>query len=95
MLVSSNAREEILRNAKFLKITAQMGGCAGFQYNLEYVNEITDEIMLLDCILTDEVSGPLIEEIELDFINELGCKEFVIKNAKAKNSCGCGNSFST
>jgi len=94
MFVTENARKEIFSNAKFLKITIELGGCAGLRYNLEYVNEDSGFITLGDCLVTDEDSLPFLGHIELDFKNELGYQEFVIKNPIAKSNCGCGNSFS-
>jgi iron-sulfur cluster assembly protein len=94
MQLTNNAKEEIIRNAKYLKITAQPGGCAGLSYYLEYKNEIAaDEKCINDSILTDESSLPFIEDITLDFAQQLGRSEFVITNEQ-KTSCGCGKSFS-
>ncbi len=94
MKLTENAMNEIRKNAKFLKITVEIGGCAGFQYDLEYTNHIPENFFLAnEFIVTDQESLNLIENIELDFLNELGFEEYKIINPKAKKSCGCGNSF--
>lgn len=94
MKLTENAQKEILANAKFLKITVEMGGCAGLQYNLEYTNENEGLVTLGNCVVTDVASLEFLDQIELDFTEELGYKEFLIKNPVAKSGCGCGNSFS-
>jgi iron-sulfur cluster insertion protein len=93
VIITENAKSEILKRAKFLKILVELGGCAGFQYNLEYTNDTSDYKIVEDIILTDEASLELISEIELDFVQQLEYNEFIIKNPKAKSGCGCGNSF--
>ncbi len=92
MIITQSAKDEILKNAKFLRIIATPGGCAGFQYELSYTNESGNNIVLEECIITDQVSKQFIDPITLDFVEELGRKEFVIANPN-KKTCGCGNSF--
>ena len=94
MVITQAAKEEILKHAKFLKIIAVPGGCAGLQYELAYTNTKGDDIELCDCVLTDTASRELIEPITIDFIDELGSREFLLSNPN-KKSCGCGNSFGT
>lgn len=93
MQITENAKKEILKNAKFLKIIAEPGGCAGIQYSLVYKNECDDEQIVEECILTDEISQQFLANTTLDFVEEPGCREFVITNP-AHSTCGCGKSFS-
>jgi len=93
MIVTDCAKTEIQKHAKFLKIIAVPGGCAGFKYELSYCSDATnDDVILHECVLTDEASYQFIEGITIDFIDEIGHREFVLKNP-AKKGCGCGNSF--
>lgn len=94
MEISQSAKNEIKKNAKFLKITVESGGCSGFQYDLSYENDAKNFLIIDEIILTDAVSFEIIKEIFLDFKNELGYKEFSINNPLANSKCGCGNSFS-
>ena len=45
-------------------------------------------------ILIDKNSMTFINESELDYKDELIGSSFSISNPNAKNSCGCGTSFS-
>lgn len=93
--ITEQAKVEIAKIGKGLKILVIPGGCAGFEYLFEYINldEITDKIILLDQIFTDSASQPFLQEVEIDFVDEFGRQEFVIKNKNAKSGCSCGNSF--
>ncbi|OYW93647.1 MAG: iron-sulfur cluster assembly accessory protein [Caulobacterales bacterium 32-67-6] len=62
-----------------LRIAVEGGGCSGFQYQLD---------------LVDEISLVMLKGSEIDFVDELVGAEFKIRNPNAKSSCGCGVSFS-
>jgi iron-sulfur cluster insertion protein len=94
MKITTSAQQEIRRNARFLKIIVELGGCSGFQYELSFTDDAENLLIVENLIVTDEVSYKIIENIELDFINEIGYHEFSIKNPLIKKGCGCGNSFS-
>lgn len=95
MKVTEVAKKEILKKGKCLKIIVDAGGCNGFEYEMEFVNDKSGLIEINDLVLTDEYSLNLIQGSTLDFLDEFGKREFTISNPEAKTKCGCGKSFST
>jgi iron-sulfur cluster assembly protein len=94
MIITEEAQREIVNHAKYLRITASIGGCAGFQYHLEYVDEMSEgDVAINDFVITNLESKLLIENIVLDFVDAIERREFVITNKRAIKQCGCGNSF--
>ena len=93
--------QEVLKeqNMKYFRIRVKGGGCSGFQYvfkSEDSINENKDIIFNFKNlqILIDTNSMDFINESELDYKDELIGSSFSITNPNAKNSCGCGTSFS-
>ncbi len=93
--------QEVLttNNMKYFRIKVKGGGCSGFQYVFKSDNEINiDKDLVFDFkqlkILIDKNSLEFIDQAELDYKEELIGSSFSINNPNAKNSCGCGSSFS-
>ena len=93
--------QEVLttNNMKYFRIKVKGGGCSGFQYVFKSENEINiDKDLVFDFkqlkILIDKNSLEFIDQAELDYKDELIGSSFSINNPNAKNSCGCGSSFS-
>ncbi len=82
-----------------LRIQVSGGGCSGLQYSmkLEESAEETDQVLEFDDIhiLIDPESAPLMEGVELDFVDSLEGSGFKFVNPNAASSCACGQSFST
>ena len=83
---------------KALRIAVEGGGCSGFQYQLDLVEEAQADDIRIECdgqaALVDAVSVPFLKGSEITFVDELAGAQFVIKNPNAASSCGCGVSFS-
>ncbi|WP_395673610.1 iron-sulfur cluster insertion protein ErpA [Phenylobacterium sp.] len=81
-----------------LRVAVEGGGCSGFQYQFELVDEAQDDDLKVErdgaAALVDVVSLALLKGSEIDFVDELAGAEFRIRNPNAKSSCGCGVSFS-
>ena len=82
-----------------LRLSVSGGGCSGFQYvfkSEDSINENKDIVFNFKNIqiLIDKNSMDFINESELDYKDELIGSSFSITNPNAKNSCGCGTSFS-
>jgi len=82
-----------------LRVGVKGGGCSGFSYMLDLVEEPkaeTDEEMESHGvkILVDNKSYLYLNGTEIDFKDEVMGKGFVFKNPNATSSCGCGSSFS-
>ena len=81
-----------------LRVAVEGGGCSGFSYQLDLVEEAQDGDLRIErdgaAAVIDEVSMVLLKGSEIDFIDELAGAEFKVRNPNAKSSCGCGVSFS-
>ena len=81
-----------------LRVAVEGGGCSGFSYQLDLVEEAQEGDLKIErdgaAALVDEVSMVLLKGSEIDFVDELAGAEFKVRNPNAKSSCGCGVSFS-
>jgi iron-sulfur cluster insertion protein len=81
-----------------LRVAVEGGGCSGFQYQFDLVDEIQADDLKVErdgaAALVDVVSLALLKGSVIDFVDELAGAEFRIRNPNAKSSCGCGVSFS-
>ncbi|MBH9975506.1 iron-sulfur cluster assembly accessory protein [Bartonella sp. B10834H15] len=82
-----------------LRISVEGGGCSGFSYKYDLVNEppAEDDLVIKKdgaTILIDSMSLPLMDGSEIDFVDNLLGQAFKINNPNAVSSCGCGASFS-
>lgn len=84
-----------------LRIKVMGGGCAGFQYGLEFtkkeeidpLNDLVSDISGLQ-VVVDRKSDMYIDGTEVDFHEGLDSRGFVFSNPLASKGCGCGKSFS-
>jgi len=91
----------ILKEAKegyALRFGVTPGGCAGLSYEMKfqknpYDNDIVFEQKGLTIIVNQE-SAPLVQGIQIDYVDTLRESGFKYSNPNAKSSCGCGTSFS-
>ena len=82
-----------------LRVGVKGGGCSGFSYVLDLVEEEpteSDEEYESHGIkvLIDSRSALYLNGVEVDFKDEVMGRGFVFKNPNATSSCGCGHSFS-
>jgi iron-sulfur cluster assembly protein len=83
-----------------LRVGVKGGGCSGFSYMLDLVEEPAGESdEELDShgvkIVIDTKSSLYLEGTEIDYKDEGPMQQgFVFKNPNATSSCGCGHSFS-
>lgn len=103
--ISPNAEQKILEILKQeenpnsrLRMFVEGGGCSGLQYGFSIETESSGddwEIELTDtAVLVDPVSMQYLENIILDYKDDLEGARFVINNPNASTTCGCGSSFS-
>lgn len=81
-----------------LRISVAGGGCSGFQYEYNLVQETAgdDDLVLQKgeaTVLIDSLSLEFMGGAEIDFSDDLIGASFQIKNPNAVASCGCGTSF--
>ncbi len=87
-------REQRGINNLMLRVTVEGGGCSGFQYNLSLTETVTDDDHIFkDCVVTDDISVPLIAGSVVKFEESLVGAEFKVDNPNAVMGCGCGTSF--
>jgi iron-sulfur cluster assembly accessory protein len=96
-----NRIEKILSNEDTktaLRVSVEGGGCSGFSYKFDLVDEEQDDDIILEKgnarVLIDNLSLVYMAGSEIDFVDDLMGQSFQIKNPNAIASCGCGTSFS-
>lgn len=83
---------------KILRVYVEKGGCSGLQYGLVFdeqrPDDHRDEYYGIG-VLVDPFSANYLNGSTVDFVDALTGGGFKIHNPKARQSCGCGNSFET
>jgi iron-sulfur cluster assembly accessory protein len=83
-------------NAK-LRISVDGGGCSGFQYKFDFVNNAESDDLVLEkngaIVLIDPMSQGFMQGAVIDYVKTMAAEHFEIKNPNATAKCGCGNSF--
>lgn len=80
-----------------LRLAVIGGGCSGLSYKIEFsAPKEKDNVQTHGDvrIFVDPKSSIYLKGITLDFKDGLNGKGFVFENPNAKNTCGCGESFS-
>jgi iron-sulfur cluster assembly protein len=82
-----------------LRVGVKAGGCSGFEYVFTWEPAPRDSDLIFDGpqgvrIWTDARSHRLLDGTTLDYDTSLLSRGFVFQNPHAKNTCGCGTSFS-
>lgn len=80
-----------------LRLGVKAGGCAAFYYTIDFDEAINLGDRIYECsgiaVVVDESSLNSINELQLDYSEDLMGGAFRFHNPKAQESCGCGNSF--
>lgn len=81
-----------------LRVGVIGGGCSGLSYKIEFGEpKENDHILTFNDgiqIVIDPKSAIYLKGVTLNFSDGLEGKGFVFENPNAKNTCGCGESFS-
>ena len=81
---------------KQLRVYVEQGGCSGMQYSMVFDERRPDDlvgVMHGVSVLVDPFSAQYIRGAVVDFSDALVGGGFKISNPKARQSCGCGKSF--
>ena len=82
---------------KALRIGLKKGGCAGMEYTMEYVNEISesDEIVEVDGakVVIAPTAQMFLFGTEIDYESGLLESGFKFYNPNVSETCGCGESI--
>ncbi|PWL18017.1 iron-sulfur cluster insertion protein ErpA [Falsochrobactrum shanghaiense] len=80
-----------------LRVSVEGGGCSGFSYKYDLVDEQMDDDFVIEKlgakVVIDSISVPYLDGSEIDFVDDLMGQSFQIRNPNATASCGCGTSF--
>ncbi|MDR3213696.1 MAG: iron-sulfur cluster assembly accessory protein [Azoarcus sp.] len=81
-----------------LRLVVSGGGCSGLQYGMRLEAEKAEDDMELEVdgirLLVDPFTLPMIDEVNIDFIDSLTQTGFRFDNPNANAKCSCGQSFS-
>ena len=82
----------------YLRVGVKAGGCSGYSYQLEFVDQRRDDDRVIERdgvrLLVDPKSEVFLAGTELDYSSGLNGKGFTFNNPNASGTCGCGESFS-
>jgi iron-sulfur cluster assembly protein len=82
-----------------LRVGVKAGGCSGFEYVFAWEAAPGETDLIFDGpggvrVWIDPRSHRLLDGTTLDYDTSLLSRGFVFENPHAKNTCGCGTSFS-
>ena len=94
------ARELAKRgNGQGLRVSTKKSGCSGFDYVVDYADEIGpgDQVyesfgtkVVVDAKSLSQLDGMVIDFVKTNLLNQ----GFEFRNPNVKDMCGCGESFS-
>jgi iron-sulfur cluster assembly protein len=81
-----------------LRLIVSGGGCSGLQYGMRLEAEKAEDDTEIEVegikLLVDPFSLPMIDDVNIDFIDSLTHTGFKFDNPNASAQCSCGQSFS-
>lgn len=81
-----------------LRLRVVGGGCSGLRYELTFDETLSDADTTVTAgpvrVVVDEKSALYLVGTTLDFVDTLQESGFKMVNPGARNTCGCGESFS-
>ena len=85
--------------ARGLRVGIKAGGCSGFEYVFEWEAAPKPDDLVFEGpdgvrVWVDARSHRLLDGTTLDYDTSLVSRGFVFQNPNAKQTCGCGTSFS-
>lgn len=86
-------------DARGLRVGIKAGGCSGFEYVFEWeAAPKADDLVFAGPdgvkVWVDPRSHRLLDGTTLDYDTSLVSRGFIFQNPHAKQTCGCGTSFS-
>lgn len=103
--ITENALKEIRKvkvedpelTNSYLRVSVKGGGCSGFMYGLEFEQEpeADDFVENFDDVkvLIDKKSALFLNDVTLDWLDDINQRGFKFSNPNATKTCGCGQSF--
>ena len=90
-------KEQNLNEDHGLRVGVKGGGCSGFTYVLGFdIQKEKDEIFEIEGfkVFMESAHALYLVGIEIDWVEGLNNRGFTFTNPNAKETCGCGTSFS-
>jgi iron-sulfur cluster assembly accessory protein len=81
---------------KAFRVFVEEGGCSGMQYSMVFDEKRSDDVageMHGIPVVVDSFSAQYLRGAVIDFSDSLTGGGFKISNPNARESCGCGKSF--
>ena len=96
--ITDNAKEYLTNQTesqrkRFAYLTVLGGGCSGFQYKWDLIDEEKDGIVVDDILIVDKIAEMFVLGCTVDYVREFGGSYLKVINPNAKAQCGCGESF--
>jgi len=82
---------------KSLRVYVEQGGCSGMQYGMVFDEKRDGDLTGGQAgvgVYVDPISAQYLRGTVIDFSDDLTAGGFKVRNPNAKESCGCGKSFS-
>ena len=91
--------EKMNREKVYLRVGVRGGGCSGFQYGLDLIDEdVNDSYEQFDQhgvkLVIDPKSYLYLNGATIDYVETVMQSGFTFNNPNASSTCGCGSSFS-
>ena len=99
MLTLTDSAQEYLTQTteserkRFAFLSVLGGGCSGFQYKWDLIDEEKDGILVDDILIVDKIAEMFVLGCTVDYVREFGGSYLKVINPNAKAQCGCGESF--
>lgn len=97
-MVSTTREQEGLDAGSGLRVAVRGGGCSGFEYALDFENEVRDTDLVYEQhglrLIVDPISARYLTGTEIDYVFGMQGAGFKFNNPNAIGTCGCGSSFS-
>jgi len=81
-----------------IRVMVLGGGCAGFTYDMDFEDEAREDDLVSKQygwdVYVDPMSLCYLENVTVDYVESLSFSGFHFDNPGAKQTCGCGSSFS-
>ena len=96
-MVSTTRSQEGIDGDSGLRIAVRGGGCSGFEYALDFENEVRDTDLVYEQhglrLIVDPISARYLTGTEIDYVFGMQGAGFKFNNPNAIGTCGCGSSF--
>jgi iron-sulfur cluster assembly protein len=80
-----------------IRLGVRTTGCSGLAYVLEYIDTINPEDITFEqdgfVVVVDPKSSAYLAGVEIDYVRQGLNEGFEFNNPRAKDYCGCGESF--